>query len=108
MKREASVISSPTYLDGAEIARYRSLGVWTPKVGDFIIWHGFFKRWYGIIHDVSGDRLMIIREHLPKLLFSLPSSEYKTNSIELSSGIIRSSRGGEYAILQDGAWYIDE
>lgn len=108
MKREASVIPSSPGLDGVEIARFRSLNVWVPKVGDFIIWHGYFKRWYGVIHDISGDRLMVVREHLPKLLFSLSPGEYKVNSIELSSGVIRTSRGGEYAILQDGVWYIDE
>ena len=92
-----------------ELAKFNTLTRWNPKIGDFIVWHGWFRHWYGVVNDISTvGSLWVIRENLPKLLFSLPMSERSKNSIQVDIDKIRGSRAGEYAVLQDGLWYVDD
>ena len=90
-----------------ELARYRDLALYVPKIGDFIIWHGWWSRWYGLLIDLNNDDATIIKENLPKLLFTIPESERKKYSFHLSVDRIRCSRGGEYHVLQENVWYMD-
>jgi len=90
------------------LAQFASLRKWTPNIGDFVIWHGFFTRWYGVIGAIDGDVLHVIIEGLPKLLFTMLEAEYAKNTRKVSLSAMRSSMGGEYHVLQDGVWYIDE
>jgi hypothetical protein len=89
------------------LAQFNRLDLWSPKIGDFIIWHGWWNRWYGVINSIDGDTVGVIRENLPKLLFTMPPNEYKNNLINLSITKIKSSIAGEYHILQNGVWYVD-
>lgn len=91
-----------------ELAKYRGLPDWKPKVGDFIIWHGWFTRWYGVISGFDGGDAIIIKENLPKLLFTLSNSEYGKNSVKIPIVAIIRSRGGEYHVMQDGVWFVDD
>ena len=94
---------------GVDLAKYRSLAIWQPKVSDFIIYHGWIRaRWYGIVSSINDDEITIIKDGLPKLLFTMPPNEFQQNSVKLSASRIRSSRGGEYHILQGEVWYVDE
>ena len=91
----------------AELARFNSLEKWRPAVGDFVIYHGWFrKRWYGIINAVYDGKVNIIKENLPLLLFTMSQDEYKDNSIELSEDKIKKSVKGTYTVLRDGVWHI--
>jgi hypothetical protein len=95
---------------GIELARFRDIRNYIPKIGDFVIWHGMlYGRWYGIINNITEDEVIILKENLPKLLFSLSKSERdnKDNQKITSVNVIRTSRGGEYSILQDGVWLVD-
>ena len=94
-------------LGNIDLARWRDLATYNAKVGDFIIWHGWWNRWYGVVSEINGDELVIIKENLPKLLFTMPQADHQKNSVKISLTRIRSSRAGEYHILQDGIWYID-
>ncbi len=89
------------------LATFGDLGNWRPKIGDFIIWTGWCFRWYGVISAVDGDQLYIVKDGLPKLLFTIPESERSKYTIKKSAGSIKSSRGGEWSILQGSVWYID-
>lgn len=92
-----------------DLAHFRSFAKYRPKVGDFIIWHGWFrKRWYGVVSNINGDELLVIKENLPKLLFTLSPSEFKSNTIMVSLTNIQTSRGGEFCVIQDGIYYVDE
>ena len=92
-----------------DLAKYRSIAIWQPKVSDFIIYHGWFRtRWYGIVSSVNGDELTVIKDGLPKLLFTMPPGEYAKNSVKVSVTSVRTSRGGEFHILQGDTWYVDE
>ena len=91
----------------AELAKFTGLNKWQPKIGDFIIYHGWFRGWYGVVHSISGTKLQIIKEGLPKLLFCLQLGEYQKNQAILDAGRIINSRGGEYCVLQNGVFFID-
>ena len=91
-----------------ELARYRDLAKYVPKMGDFVIWHGWFSRWYGVISEINGDILTIIHENLPKLLFTMPEMDREKHKKMISLISIRTSRGGEFHILQDGTWFLDD
>ncbi len=93
---------------GVELAKYRSFATYVPKISDFVIWHGWWKRWYGIVTDIDNGVLSILTENLPKLLFTIPEDERQKRTIKISLTKIRSSRGGEYHIIQDGIWYVDD
>jgi hypothetical protein len=104
-----AAIRIPRKLDAEiGIAKYRNIANYVPKIGDFVIWHGFWKRWYGVIIDINGGTAYILKENLPKLLFTIPDDERVKNTIKISISRIRSSRGGEYHIIQGETWFIDD
>lgn len=90
------------------LAQYRSLRLWTPRVTDKIIWHGWFTRWYGVVSEIDRDTLYVIKEGLPVLLFTMLASEYRKNTVVIPVAKIMRSRGGEFTIIQGEVWYIDE
>lgn len=90
------------------LAKFSSITKWNPCVGDFILWHGlFWRRWCGVVNAIYSDHVTIITDGLPKLLFTMPESDYNKNTISVLISSIRSSYGGEYHILQNGVWYFD-
>lgn len=89
------------------LARFGNIAAWDPQVSDFIIWHGWFSRWYGVVSLVLGDNVLIVKENLPCLLFSMPQSEYEKNSIQVPISKIKGSQGGEFHVLQKDIWYIE-
>lgn len=91
-----------------ELARCENISKYVPKVSDFIVWHGFIKRWYGVVTDVTQSEVVIITENLPKLLFTIPEDERLKRSKRIPISKIRSSRGGEWHVLQNGVWYFDD
>lgn len=92
---------------GTELAKYNDIRNWKPKVGDILIWHGFFSHWFGVVNHFDGSAVSVIKQGLPKLLFCLDESEYNSNTQSIAIGRIRSSRGGEFSIIQDGIWFVD-
>jgi hypothetical protein len=91
-----------------EYARCKNIATYVPKISDFIIWHGFVKRWYGIIMDVTPTEVVVVTENLPKLLLTMPEDEKIKRSKHIPISKIRSSRGGEWHVLQDGVWHFDD
>lgn len=90
-----------------ELARFKNINEYSPKIGDFVIWHGWFRHWFGVISDPNPERLSIIVENLPKLLLTAPESERNKLIRYVPLDKIKSSFGGEYAVMQDGVWFVD-
>ena len=92
-----------------DLAYYRDIKSWKPKIGDFIIWHGWFTHWFGVTSVVSPDSIKVCRAGIPKLLFSMNESEMLKNTIEIKLREINKSFSGTFAIMQmqkAPVWYI--
>jgi len=87
------------------LAEYKQIATYKPKVGDFVIWHGWFTHYYGIINGVDGDKIRIVKAGLPILLLSMDPEEMDKNLEIVSLSKIKRSRGS-YATHQNGIWYI--
>lgn len=101
-------------IDGPPLARYRQLITYVPEVGDFVVWAGWFRTWYGVVNSVDpdGESVTIIFEGLPSLLFTLTADEQPKNTHEIKTGKIKSARSGSWAVMKHEknhnatVWYI--
>ena len=98
--------SSSSEMSG-ELAKYRPLSKWTPAVGDFILFNGWINRWCGVIGIIQSNYVEIITEGTPFLLFTLLPEQQEANKKKISIAKIKLSRGGEFAVLQNGVWHTD-
>ena len=89
------------------LAKFNSLRQWVPAVSDFIIWHGWWRgRWYGVVCAVNGPNVIVVKENLPALLFTLDPAEYEKHAIKISINKITTSPSGAYHVLKGDTWYI--
>lgn len=96
------------------LATYMNISTYVPSIGDFIIWTGWFRTWYGIVSGVSssGDVMSIIWEGIPMLLFTLTSQEQLAATKEVPVSKITSAINGTFSVLKYDAqhnatiWYI--
>ena len=94
------------------LAHYKSLYQYRPKIGDFIVWAGWFRTWYGVVSGIDGDVLIIVFEGLPSLLFNSLPHERQNSIKQIPTIKITSAKSGEFAVLQYDAksssniWYI--
>lgn len=86
------------------LAYFRLKSSYKPKIGDLIIWHGWFTHWFGIVNGINDHKIMVIYAGIPNLLFTMSEDEYENNSKSISIKSIKSNRN--YNILQDGIWYV--
>lgn len=91
---------------GMPLAKFANIQHWQPRIGDFMIWHGWFRRWYGVVSALDQDTLYVIKENLPVLLFTMPVIDYHKSTTKVSITKIVNSMRGEYHILQGDHWYI--
>jgi len=87
------------------LAQYKQISNYKPKIGDFVVWHGWFTHYYGIINGIDDNSVRIIKSGMPVLLFSMDAEEMENNMEIVSTNKIKKSRGA-YAIQQNGIWYI--
>jgi hypothetical protein len=102
----------PREVELPPLATYKALSVWTPRYSDFVVWAGWFRIWFGLVNDfdVKNNKLSIIFEGTPRLLFTLTESEMKKNSYVFDLDDIRNNKRGRWYVQQhaDGntIWYI--
>lgn len=90
-----------------DLAKFKPLHIWTPKLSDFLIYHGLiFSKWYGIINGINGGKITIIYSGLPILLFTMDQDEMSKKTLSIFSDKVKKSAPGKYSVLQDGIWYI--
>ena len=88
-----------------KLAQYKALTKYVPQVGDFVVWHGWFTHWYGVVNGLSDHTVTIIHAGMPKLLFTMDPDEMTNNTQKIKIGKIRGSKGS-YSVLQNGVWYV--
>jgi hypothetical protein len=95
-----------------DLAHYDSIKKWSPQIGDFIIWHGWFQHYFGVISGINKDdnSVEVIKQGLPLLLFDMPVEQHEKFKTKVGIGEIKASRGGKYAALRASGsnviWYI--
>ena len=92
---------------GIPLAQFRPIKAYKPRVGDFVIWHGWISHYYGIIVRIDKDDVYITRAGLPQLLLTMTPDEVNDdrNIVMVNIHKLRRSRA-QYAIQQNGVWYI--
>jgi len=96
---------------GVNLAHYKPISTWKPRVGDIIMWHGWIQHWFGIVSGINRDgTLTVVKSGLPLLLVTLSEAQVESSKFTVPLGEIHSSTGGTYAavqVIQDTpVWYV--
>lgn len=94
-----------------DLAYYKSIGEWAPRVGDNIVWHGWLTHWFGVVSGIAPDgTVSIIKAGLPVLLVTLTEPAMVQNTINVHLSEIRQGVGGKYSVVQAHGnnliWYV--
>src|SRR4051812_21287862 len=94
-----------------DLAFYKPLGEWVPRVGDNIIWHGWLTHWFGVVNGISPDgRVSVIQAGIPVLLMTLTEPAMAKHTITVHLSEIRQGTGGKYSVVQAHGnniiWYV--
>lgn len=89
------------------LAEYKSIQSYKPRIGDLIIWHGWFTHYYGIVNGLDNNKIRIVRSGMPILLLTMNPEDMcdPKNTKMVSLAKIRSSKGA-FAVMQGGIWYV--
>jgi len=98
----------------ASLISYRSLGSYSPQLGDFVVWAGWFRTWYGVVDNIyeSDGTVSIVLEGLPSLLFTLLPEEHAHTTRRIKLLDIKAAKPGNWAVMQHDVqhntpvWYI--
>ncbi len=94
------------------LAVYNSIKQYTPKYGDFIMWSGLFRTWYGLVvdYDVINGKVSIAFEGTPLLLITMDAGEIDNSVLRFNLDTIRNQKRGRWYAQQSeggqGIWYI--
>jgi len=94
-----------------DLAHYRGISEWKPEVGDFIVQHGWFTHWYGVVSRIDPNgSVEIITAGLPMLLVLLSGRKMEKSKKIIDIADIHASRGGKYATVKSVKstviWYV--
>jgi len=90
------------------LAQYKSIKIYEPRIGDFVIWHGWFRHHYGIINGIDSTKglVLMVVAGLPFLLLTMDPHKVAKNTISVPISKIKNSWNGTYAIYRHPCWYI--
>lgn len=83
------------------LAQFVTIANYSPQIGDFVIWIGWFKTWYGMVTNINdlADSVTVFFESTPLLLLTSRPEEQlrrtytvKINDIRKSSHKVSVSR----------------
>lgn len=87
-------------LGGVGITQFADLSMWEPRIGDFIIYNGLFRHWFGVVMGVGKGSVEIVKSVLPVDVFMMGPNKQEAHTKSFDVIDIASSRGGKYAIIQ--------
>lgn len=82
------------------IAQFADLSLWKPQVGDFVIYNGWIKHWFGLVVSTLPGEVEILHNVLPVNVFTMGPNAAKKNALKFDVDEIHRSRGGRFAIIQ--------
>lgn len=86
-----------------ELARYKSIAEWQPKIGDLVVKYGWITKvkWFGVVNGVSNDGTVnIIKEGTLRLLVTTPPNDSKNKSVTLSLHSMKNNFTEAYSVIQ--------
>lgn len=105
--------SSPATTDVTPppLAQFMPVSNYNPRYGDFVVWSGWVRSWFGVVSNVSKNgQVTVIFEGTPALLFTMTQQEMQQNSKVFDIGALRTKRCGSLVFNQhhDGSsiWYV--
>lgn len=102
-------------VESPPLARYIDIEYYGPQVGDFLVWSGWFRTWYGVVASVDAEEgvVHVIFSGLPLLLFIMPPNEQARETRKIKISDITNMRWrGAWAAMQHDAkhntpiWFI--
>ena len=87
-------------LGGVGITQFASLDLWEPQIGDFVIYNGLVKHWFGVVMGVGKGTVEVVKSVLQVDVFMMGPLKQKKHTKSFDLIDIRSSRGGKFAIIQ--------
>jgi len=96
------------------LAHYQNINNYEPLIGDFVIWSGWWRTWYGIVsgYDVRSGEVLIIFAGFPALLFVMDTQEQTKETYKIPLSQLKTSANTKFSILQNdkkrntSVWYI--
>lgn len=94
------------------LAQSNTIAKWKPTLGDFVVWHGWFTHWFGVVSSINSEgTVTITKAGIPVLLFTMDELEQTKNKITIPISQINRSRGGKFAVMQAlpntaNIWYV--
>jgi hypothetical protein len=82
------------------IAQFADLSLWKPQLGDFVIYNGWFRHWFGLVVATQPGELDILHSVLPINVFTMGPNEAKQHTRKIDVSEVHRSRGGKYAVIQ--------
>lgn len=85
------------------IAQFDNLAKWKPQPGDFVIYNGWIRHWFGMVTETLPGEVKIIHNVIPLNVFIMGPNAQEKNSKKIDLIDITNSRGGKYTIIQSQA-----
>lgn len=82
------------------IAQFDNLAKWKPQVGDFIIYNGWFKHWFGMVIETLPGEVKIVYNVLPLNVFLMGPNAQEKNAKKFDLVDITNSKGGKFTVIQ--------
>lgn len=84
---------------------YTDISAYKPTIGDFVIWQGWFKTWYGVVIGITDSKIIMAFEGTPKLLFTSNEEMLSKISYSFSLEEIRNKKTKYLYIFDGKLWY---
>jgi len=91
------------------------IGQWEPHVGDIVMWHGWFKHWFGVVtgtaHVDGSTKVMMVKAGIPLLLARITPDHFLSEQFAIPLAKIQKGVAGEYAVARAVkesvmVWYV--
>ncbi len=96
----------------AAVVAYREIGSYQPRVGDFVIWSGWFTSWHGIVTgvDQKAGTFKAVFATLMSNLANLEQDEICKETREIGLSKVRKSWAGAWSAMtverSEQIWYV--
>lgn len=92
-----------------EFVKYVPIVKWRPMHGDMVHFNGWINRWIGVVSNVVGSEVNVIRAGTPVELFTYGTKEQNDNTVVLDSESMKRARA-KYSVQRcengQNIWFV--